>query len=34
VSPREAHPLVGDRAIVGGFIYDVDSGLLHPLEDD
>ena len=28
------HPLVGDRAIVGGFIYDVDSGLLHPLEDD
>ncbi len=28
------HPLVGDRAIVGGFIYDVDTGLLHPLEDD
>ena len=28
------HPLVGDRAIVGGFIYDVDTGLLHPLEGD
>ncbi|MFT4263114.1 MAG: carbonic anhydrase [Nocardioides sp.] len=23
-----SHPLVGDRAHVGGFIYDVDSGLL------
>jgi carbonic anhydrase len=23
------HPLVGDRAVVGGFLYDVDTGLLH-----
>jgi carbonic anhydrase len=23
-----SHPLIGDRAVVGGFIYDVDSGLL------
>ena len=22
------HPLIGDRAIVGGFLYDVDTGLL------
>jgi carbonic anhydrase len=22
------HPLIGDRALVGGFVYDVDSGLL------
>ena len=25
-----AHPLIGDRAEVGGFLYDVDSGLLTP----
>lgn len=24
----KSHPLIGDRAEVGGFIYDVDSGLL------
>lgn len=23
-----AHPLIGDRALVGGFLYDVDTGLL------
>lgn len=23
------HPLIGDRAIVGGFLYDVDTGLLN-----
>jgi carbonic anhydrase len=23
-----AHPLIGDRAKVGGFLYDVDTGLL------
>ena len=22
------HPLIGDRALVGGFLYDVDTGLL------
>jgi len=22
------HPLIGDRAVVGGFVYDVDTGLL------
>ena len=25
-----SHPLIGDRAQVAGFIYDVDSGLLTP----
>ncbi|MEO5611068.1 MAG: carbonic anhydrase [Ornithinibacter sp.] len=25
------HPLIGDRALVGGFIYDVDTGLLEPV---
>jgi carbonic anhydrase len=25
-----SHPLIGDRALVGGFIYDVDSGILTP----
>ena len=23
-----SHPLIGDRALVGGFVYDVDTGLL------
>ena len=23
------HPLIGERAVVGGFVYDVDTGLLH-----
>lgn len=24
----QSHPLIGDRALVGGFVYDVDTGLL------
>jgi carbonic anhydrase len=28
VAKVRAHPLVGDRAKVGGFLYDVDTGLL------
>ena len=24
-----SHPLIGDRAEVGGFVYDVDTGLLN-----
>ncbi|MCG8656084.1 MULTISPECIES: carbonic anhydrase [unclassified Yimella] len=27
-----SHPLIGERAEVGGFIYDVDTGLLKPLD--
>lgn len=27
-----SHPLIGERAEVGGFIYDVDTGLLEPLD--
>ncbi|GAA3665821.1 carbonic anhydrase [Yimella lutea] len=27
-----SHPLIGERAEVGGFIYDVDTGLLNPLD--
>ena len=26
-----SHPLIGDRAQVAGFIYDVDTGLLEPV---
>lgn len=26
-----AHPLIGDRVTVGGFLYDVDTGLLEPV---
>jgi carbonic anhydrase len=26
-----SHPLIGDRAVVGGFLYDVDTGLLDRL---
>lgn len=26
-----SHPLIGERAKVGGFIYDVDTGLLEPV---
>ena len=26
-----AHPLIGDDVTIGGFIYDVDTGLLHPV---
>ncbi len=28
VAKVRTHPLIGDRAAVGGFLYDVDSGLL------
>jgi carbonic anhydrase len=27
-----AHPLIPDRVKVGGFVYDVDTGLLEPLD--
>ena len=27
----KSHPLVGDHIAVGGFVYDVDSGLLRPV---
>ena len=26
-----SHPLIGDDILVGGFIYDVDTGLLDPV---
>lgn len=32
VAALRAHPLVPDRVAVGGFIYDVDTGLLHQLD--
>jgi carbonic anhydrase len=28
VAAIRTHPLIGDRALVGGFLYDVDTGLL------
>jgi carbonic anhydrase len=28
VAKVRTHPLIGDRAVVGGFLYDVDTGLL------
>ena len=28
VAKVRTHPLIGDRALVGGFLYDVDTGLL------
>ena len=28
VAAVRTHPLIGDRALVGGFLYDVDTGLL------
>ncbi len=31
VAAVRSHPLIGDRALVGGFIYDVDTGLLQPV---
>ena len=31
VAAVRSHPLIGDRAEVGGFLYDVDSGLLEQL---
>ena len=29
VEKLRTHPLIGDRAVVGGFYYDVDTGLLE-----
>jgi carbonic anhydrase len=31
VAKVTAHPLIGDHVAVGGFIYDVDTGLLSPV---
>lgn len=31
VAAVRSHPLIAGRALVGGFMYDVDTGLLHPL---
>jgi len=31
VTKVRAHPLVGDSVAVGGFLYDVDTGLLEPI---
>ena len=27
-----SHPLVADEVLVGGFVYDVDTGLLNPVD--
>jgi carbonic anhydrase len=32
VAKVKAHPLIGDHVAVGGFIYDVDTGLLNPVD--
>ena len=32
VAKVKAHPLIGDHVAVGGFIYDVDTGLLEPID--
>jgi carbonic anhydrase len=32
VAKVKAHPLIGDHVAVGGFIYDVDTGLLKPID--
>ena len=29
-----AHPLIPDTVRVGGFVYDVDTGLINPIESD
>ncbi len=31
VAKVRAHPLLGDRVVVGGFLYDVDTGLLEQI---
>ncbi len=31
VAAVRTHPLIGDRALVGGFIYDVDTGLVKQI---
>ena len=32
VAKVKAHPLIGDHVAVGGYIYDVDTGLLSPVD--
>lgn len=32
IAKVKAHPLIGDHVAVGGFIYDVDTGKLSPVE--
>ena len=32
VAKVKAHPLIGDHVAVGGFIYDVDTGVLKPID--
>jgi carbonic anhydrase len=32
IAKVHAHPLIPDRVKVGGFVYDVDTGLLDPLD--
>lgn len=32
VAKVKAHPLIGDHVAVGGFLYDVDTGLLEPVD--
>jgi len=32
VAKVKAHPLIGDHVAVGGFIYDVDTGVLEPID--
>jgi carbonic anhydrase len=34
VAKVRSHPLISDAVAVGGFVYDVDTGLLHPVADD
>jgi len=29
-----SHPLIGDHVTVGGFLYDVDTGLLQPVDQN
>lgn len=31
VAKVRSHPLIGDHVVVGGFLYDVDTGLLTPV---
>jgi carbonic anhydrase len=32
VAKVKAHPLIGDHVAVGGFLYDVDTGVLKPID--
>ncbi len=31
IAKVRAHPLIGEAVVVGGFLYDVDTGLLEPV---